>query len=113
MSISTKSRAPAEGLDALQERVRRLEQELEAAKASEATWRQRECELEDFVGHAVVGLHQAAPDGTILWANAADSQLLGYEPHEYIGRSIVDFHADAQACTRIMERLLAGEALRE
>ena len=114
MSLSTRPRAPTEGsFEALEERIHRLERELELARAREAAWRERELELEDFVEQAVVGLHKVAPDGTILWANAADARLLGYEPVEYVGRSIMDFHADPQACARIMARLLAGEALRE
>ena len=38
---------------------------------------------------------KSAPDGTILWANRADYELLGYAPDEYVGHSITEFHADA------------------
>jgi PAS domain S-box-containing protein len=72
-----------------------------------------EQELADFLENAVVGLHRVGPDGTILWANKAELQMLGYEPEEYIGHNIADFHTDAQTLDRIMDRLGCGESLRD
>lgn len=68
-------------------------------------------ELADFVENAVEGLHRVGPDGTILWANRAELQLLGYEWEEYVGRHIADFHADPATIDYILTTLLSGGAL--
>jgi PAS domain S-box-containing protein len=56
--------------------------------------RRRERELADFIENASVGLHWVGADGTILWANQAEMDLLGYTREEYVGRKITEFHAD-------------------
>jgi len=70
-----------------------------------------DAELADFVENAVEGLHRVGPDGTILWANRAELQLLGYEWNEYVGRHIADFHADPATIDYILTTLLSGGAL--
>jgi PAS domain S-box-containing protein len=61
--------------------------------------------LEDFVDNAVEGMHWVAPDGTVLWANAAELRLLGYSREEYVGRNIREFHADAAVIEDMLTRL--------
>jgi len=68
-------------------------------------------ELADFVENAVEGLHRVGPDGTILWANRAELQMLGYRWEEYVGRHIAEFHADATTIDYILTTLLSGGAL--
>ncbi|RYE80310.1 MAG: response regulator [Oxalobacteraceae bacterium] len=68
-------------------------------------------ELYDFVENAVEGLHRVGPDGTILWANRAELQMLGYGWEDYVGRHIADFHEDPATIDFILRTLLAGEAL--
>jgi PAS domain S-box-containing protein len=68
-----------------------------------------ESDLEDFFENGAVGLHLVGPDGTILKANKAELDLLGYTAEEYIGRPITDFHADAHVIADILERLKRGE----
>ncbi|MBD2165812.1 PAS domain-containing protein [Calothrix membranacea FACHB-236] len=68
-------------------------------------------ELKDFVENANVGMHWVKADGTILWANQAELDLLGYTRSEYIGRSIAEFHVDQEAIDDIMQRLSNNEAL--
>jgi PAS domain S-box-containing protein len=70
-----------------------------------------EQDLLDFVDTAAVGLHWVASDGTILWANPADYEALGYSEAEYIGHNIVEFHADRATIDDILRRLAAGERL--
>jgi PAS domain S-box-containing protein len=67
--------------------------------------------LEDFFENGVVGLHLVAGDGTILRANRAELDLLGYAPNEYLGRKIAEFHADPAVIDDILVRLSRGEAL--
>jgi len=68
-------------------------------------------ELTDFVENAVEGLHRVGPDGTILWANRAELQMLGYAWDEYVGRHIAEFHEDPATIDYILATLLSGGAL--
>ena len=68
-------------------------------------------DLEDFFDNGTVGLHLVGKDGTILRANPADYAPLGYTHEEYVGRNIVDFHADAETIADILARLSRGEKL--
>jgi len=52
-----------------------------------------------------------AADGTILRANKAELELLGYERDEYVGRHIAEFHADQPVIEDILQRLSSGETL--
>jgi PAS domain S-box-containing protein len=67
--------------------------------------------LEDFFENGTVGLHLVGADGTILNANRADFEPLGYSADEYVGRSITEFHADPPVIQDILERLTRGERL--
>jgi PAS domain S-box-containing protein len=68
-------------------------------------------ELVDLVDTADVGLHWVGPDGAILWANAADHQLLGYARDEYVGRNIAEFHDDQAVIADVIARLARGERI--
>ena len=68
-------------------------------------------DLEDFFENGTIGLHLVGADGTILRANRADYQSLGYSAEEYIGQPIARFHADEEAIADILSRLSAGEKL--
>ncbi|MEW6763877.1 MAG: ATP-binding protein [Pseudomonadota bacterium] len=87
--------------------LRRKEGQLRAER--ELRWQERE--LADFVENAVEGLHRVGPDGTILWANRAELQLLGYSRDEYVGRNIAEFHVDADVIDGILCTLKSGKAL--
>ncbi len=80
-------------------------------KAAEDEVRRSEQELADFFENATVGLHWVGPDGTILRANRAELDLLGYSREEYIGRPISAFHAEEEVICDILRRLKAGEKL--
>src|SRR4051812_38968496 len=49
------------------------------------------------------------PDGTIVGANRAQLELLGYRRDEYVGCAFAQFLLDSKA----IEKLLAGESLRD
>ncbi len=66
----------------------------------------------DFLENAVIGMHWVAGDGSILWANRAETELLGYTPEEYIGHNISEFYADPPVIADILERLQRNEELR-
>ena len=80
---------------------------------AELARQQSERELSDFFENAVVGLHWVGPDGTILRANSAEMEMLGYAPEEYLGHHIAEFHADPAAISDILRRLQAGEVLHD
>ena len=105
--------ALAREVAALQQRAAALEHEVARSHKLEQALRARERELRDFVDHATVGMHWVGPDGTILWANAAELRLLGYKPQEYIGRNIAAFHADRATIDDILRRLGRNEEIRD
>ena len=91
---------------ALRESVREL-------RRREDQLRQSEQQFRDFVENVKLGLHQVDPEGTILWANRAEYELLGYPRDEYIGRSIFDVHVDRAVVEDILARLNRGEELHD
>ena len=72
-----------------------------------------EQELTDFFDNAALPLHWVGPDGTILRANQAELDLLGYQREEYVGRNIAEFHADRELIDDILCRLTAGQVLHD
>jgi PAS domain S-box-containing protein len=94
-----------------QQRAGALELEVERRKQAEHTLRRRERELTDFVDNAAEGLHRVAADGTILWANRAELELLGYAQHEYVGHHIAEFHAERADIDAILQTLQSGGTL--
>jgi len=72
---------------------------------------QRAAELRDFVENVAVPLHWVGEDGTIIWANGAEMNFLGYSREEYIGHNIAEFHADRSVIDDILARLKNDEKL--
>lgn len=69
--------------------------------------------LADFVNSVTVGLHWIDADGTLLWANPADYEPLGYTLEEYIGRNIADFYADSHVTDDMLRRLKRAKRLED
>ncbi|MCA1481183.1 PAS domain-containing protein, partial [Bradyrhizobium sp. NBAIM08] len=88
-------------------------QDVTALKEAEAELRRKNNQLAAFLDTAALGLHRVGPDGIIQWANAAEMQMLGYSPEEYIGHHIAEFHADQPTIVDILKRLTCGETLHE
>ncbi|HYE13524.1 MAG TPA: PAS domain S-box protein, partial [Pyrinomonadaceae bacterium] len=89
----------------------KIARDISERKRAEEALRQREEELTDFIENSAVGLHWVAADGTILWANQAELDLLGYTREEYVGHHIAEFHADREVIQDILERLTRDETL--
>ena len=68
-------------------------------------------DIEDLFENGTVGLHLVASDGTILRANRAELELLGYRRDEYVGHHIREFHVDQDVLAEIVARLRAGETI--
>jgi PAS domain S-box-containing protein len=86
-------------------RIAQLERELTLLRGGNQ-------DLADFVENAPIGLHSVGADGSILWANRVELELLGYAPEEYIGRHVAEFHLDREVIQDILMRLKAGMTLR-
>jgi PAS domain S-box-containing protein len=97
----------------LQRQARALEHEIGQRQATENLLASRERELADILENGAQAIHSVGPDGVILWANECELHMLGYAASEYIGHPIAHFYADADAATRILRRLGAGESLRD
>jgi PAS domain S-box-containing protein len=95
----------------LQQKAQSLEAEVAHRRSVEEALRRREQELSDFFDNALESLHRVGPDGTILWANKAELNLLGYRAEEYVGHHIAEFHADETVIQDIVSRLVRGEEL--
>lgn len=78
----------------------------ESSSACEADF-----DFEDFFENGGIALHLVGTDGTILHANKAELELLGYPRDRYIGRHISDFHIDRDAIDDMLARLETGEKL--
>jgi PAS domain S-box-containing protein len=88
-----------------------VQEDITKRKQVEEELRGRTEELTDFFENATVGLHWVGPDGTILWANQAELDLLGYMESEYIGRNISEFHVDRDVIEDILCRLTSKQEL--
>jgi PAS domain S-box-containing protein len=95
----------------LQAAVELLEREVAEREKAEETLSQREQELTDFVENAPVGLHWVGGDGTLLWSNQAELDLLGYTREEYVGHNIAEFHTERPIIEDMLERLTKREIL--
>jgi PAS domain S-box-containing protein len=95
----------------LQQKARALESEIEQREHAEAALRRREEELATFIEEVPVALHWVGPDGTILWANRAELDLVGYSREEYIGRHVGEFYVDPTVAADVLARLERQETL--
>jgi PAS domain S-box-containing protein len=89
----------------------KLQTSLRELQGAEETARRSGEDLADFLENAPVPIHSVDPSGTIVWANRAELELLGYCTDEYIGHSMAAFHADPSGLADMMARLSRGETL--
>lgn len=115
---------PGQGYDTMTEEERRrnavvwrlqaeaLETEKRQGQRMEETLHLREAELRDFLENAVVGMHWIAGDGTIVWANHAVLELLGYQAQQFVGHNFLEFAEDPAAVDIMLARLRGCENVR-
>lgn len=103
MTNATGSSAPSTTTD--------VHEEMERLRTALAAEKQRSELAMDFIENGSIGLHWVGPDGTILWANKTELDLLGYTKEEYVGKSIIEFHADRSVIDDILGRLTRNETL--
>lgn len=72
----------------------------------------RDAELIDFFQNAPIAMHWLNGDGTVLWANQTEMNVLGYTPEEYIGQPIMNFCPDERELVlEIFKQLGSGNAI--
>jgi PAS domain S-box-containing protein len=101
-------RALAKEIAGKKELERTLRAALAELGAKEDALRETQRDLTDFVENAPFPMHSVGPDGTILWANRAALELLGFAADEYVGRNIADFYADPTSAD-LLARAADGE----
>jgi PAS domain S-box-containing protein len=90
-----------------------IKRDITKRKQDELAVQRSQTELTDFFENASVGLHWVSANGTILRANQAELDLLGYTRDEYVGHNVVDFHINREAIEDILDRLRKGEVVRD
>ena len=95
------------------QRTKILEMEIAHRKNLEKALVRSQQDLRDFLENATIGIHRVDAEGTILWANDAELQMLGYGRDEYVGHNIREFYADREVIDEIMGFLAKGEDIRD
>ena len=90
-----------------------IKRDITRRKQDEVALRRSETELNDFFENASVGLHWITAEGTILRANQAELDMLGYSREDYVGRNIIDFHYEREVIEDLLERLHQGKVVRD
>jgi PAS domain S-box-containing protein len=90
-----------------------IKRDITERKQAEQALLRSEAELTDFFENAAFALHWVGPDGTVLRANQAELDMLGYDREEYEGHQLAEFHVDQPAIEDILGRLSAGEVLQD
>ncbi|HYE78389.1 MAG TPA: PAS domain S-box protein [bacterium] len=88
-----------------------ITRDVTARKEAEVELARTQKNLTDFLENGAIGLHWVGNDGTILWVNQAELELLGYTRDEYVGHNIQEFHADPATIQDILSRLHRDETL--
>ena len=70
-------------------------------------------EAQDHLEHAPTPMSRVAPDGTILWANQAELDLLGYARDDYVGRNVAEFHLDPRSTPALLDAIRSGLGTRD
>jgi PAS domain S-box-containing protein len=86
--------------------------DLAARKQAEEALRRSEHNLSVFFDQAPVGLIWLSAGGTILRANLAQLNLLGYPAKEYLGQSFIKSCGDSSQGLELLRRLAAKETIR-
>lgn len=82
-------------------------------RQAEKALRRSQHDLNDFFENAPFGLHWAGPEGTILRANTAELEMLGYSPQEYLGHNVREFFASPDSGEALLTQLRNGEVVRD
>lgn len=83
-------------------------------KDDESSNRARDAELIDFFQNAPIAMHWLNGDGTVLWANQTELNVLGYTAEEYIGQPVMKFCPDEEELVlEIFKQLGTGNIIKD
>ena len=68
-------------------------------------------ELQEFLDNAAVGIHWVNEEGTIIYVNRAELELLGYSKEEYLHHNIAEFYVNKTVLTDILHQLKSTEEI--
>jgi PAS domain S-box-containing protein len=86
--------------------------DITARKQAEEALRRSEYNLANFFNQAPIGLIWLSADGTILRANQAQLDMLGYAAQDYLGHSFTEYCGEPSQGRELLERLAAKETVR-
>jgi PAS domain S-box-containing protein len=89
-----------------------IKRDITSRKQTEAALERNEAQLTDFFENSAVAMHWVGPDGTVIRVNQAELDMLGYDREEYEGHHIAEFHVNRDVIQDILNRLQAGEVLK-
>lgn len=67
---------------------------------------------EDFINNSSIGIHAVSPEGLIVYANAFELEVLGYQEDEYLNHHVSEFQLDKPCLDDMMARLERFECLK-
>ncbi|HLF71210.1 MAG TPA: ATP-binding protein [Dehalococcoidia bacterium] len=82
-------------------------------REAEVRLSQSQQDLADFFESSPVPMHWVEAKGTIIWANSAELEMLGYDREDFVGRTVSYFHTDAAVAKEMLDRLRKGEDLHD
>ena len=69
--------------------------------------------FDKLLGASPIGIQILNKEGTILWANSAILNILGYEADEYIGQPMERFYKYETMVAGILVQLIHGESVKD
>lgn len=66
-----------------------------------------------FIDTASIGIQWLSANGTILWANQWQLNLVGFSAADYVNHNITEFYADDFARKQLLSALSKGESIRQ
>jgi len=63
--------------------------------------------------NAPIGIGLTAVEGQILAANEVLLSMVGYEKDEFVGQNVIEFYADPEQRTALLEKLSVSEAVKD
>jgi PAS domain S-box-containing protein len=93
----------------LSERIQSMQLDRESVDLALAISQQG---ISDFMQNALIGIHWVDKNGTTVWANPAELEMLGYDSEDYIGQQLMDFHVDRAGIECVFGQLLNHQPIR-
>ena len=67
---------------------------------------------QNFIHNSSIGIHAVSADGIVVYANAFELEVLGYQEDEYVGHHVSEFQLDKDCLAQMMDKLSRFEKLK-